>query len=357
MGSGSLLFRYFDAKEFTMSNKIIFPSALIFVFLVSLACSVSGGEESLEPATATPDTQATVDAAIAATATAQAAFQDQVDTAVEATITAMPPPQDHSEVSEEELATQIDQAVDEAAAASEQASTAAAEASSDGAISQEEYEELAQYVSDLEYAIALAEELIYAYYDLYGELASETLYLLEELEGDLDELAAVATELVEALIAVEDALGAGLEVAVEVIEQLESGAANLEDKLTNLPGKSDNWLQALGAELEARSDNFTDFEPTEIAGNRKDALLSAFDYIDAVRDSFADSKFTLSELSNIAQLGANAQASLEAQGGPQLQKLGDNINDITSQLARGQMPQAMEGLGQLEGALGQRPSR
>ncbi|MEA3396073.1 MAG: hypothetical protein U9R05_01245 [Chloroflexota bacterium] len=55
-----------------------------------------------------------------------------------------------------------------------------------------------------------------------------------------------------------------------------------------------------------------------------------------------------------AQLGANASAGLNAHGGPQLRQFSGSINDITGQLARGQMP---HNLGNLERALGSRPSR
>ena len=87
------------------------------------------------------------------------------------------------------------------------------------------------------------------------------------------------------------------------------------------------------------------------------ALQVAFDYVDAVRQSLADRSISPEEMANIAQLGANAAASLEARGGAALQRLSGSINDITGQLARGQVPQAQAGLGSLESALGSRPSR
>ena len=73
--------------------------------------------------------------------------------------------------------------------------------------------------------------------------------------------------------------------------------------------------------------------------------------------SLADNTISSAELANIAQLGANASASLNAQGGPQLQQLSGSINDITAQLARGQAPQAQANLGNLEASLGSLPSK
>jgi hypothetical protein len=70
-----------------------------------------------------------------------------------------------------------------------------------------------------------------------------------------------------------------------------------------------------------------------------------------------DQKISPQELAAIAQLGANAAAGLQNNGGPKLQGLSANINDITGQLARGQVPQAAAGLGALEGALGKRPGK
>jgi hypothetical protein len=70
-----------------------------------------------------------------------------------------------------------------------------------------------------------------------------------------------------------------------------------------------------------------------------------------------DDRISQTELADIAQLGANASAGLNAHGGPQLQRLAGSINDITGQIARGQMPQARANVGNLEASLGTRSSR
>ena len=82
----------------------------------------------------------------------------------------------------------------------------------------------------------------------------------------------------------------------------------------------------------------------------------AFQYVDTVREGLVDGKITQLELTNIAQLGANAGTGLKTHGSPQLQELSRSIDTITAQLARGQVPQAKAGVGNLEAALGDRPS-
>ncbi len=341
-----------------MYRKLVFWLIILLMFVSISACGAVGG--GAEP---TPDTQATIDAAIAGTATAQTEMDAQIEAAVEATVTAMPAEEPsneelaeaYGELSEEELALLIEDHVDETMAASEQVNTVTAEATADGTITQEEYDEIETYVYEMEEAIELTEELIYAYYGIYGELAMETLYLLEALEDDLVVLAEVAVEMVELLIEVEGALGAGGEVALEVIEQLDTAIQTAEEKLPELQAKRETWMVDHQVEIEARIAELQTLVPTEVAGNRREALLSAFDYVDAVRNGLADRQLNLTELRNIAQLGVNAQAGLDQFGGPKLNDVSGNIGNITNQLARGQNTSALSGLGQLEGALGARP--
>ncbi|MBC8505217.1 MAG: hypothetical protein ISR58_03075 [Anaerolineales bacterium] len=325
--------------------------------IVSLTLVISGCDAPIE--TPAVDAEATIGASKSLTATAEAAFQEAVDEAVHATVTAMPTPDlaEYSDVSEEELAEEVDTAVNEAENASEQASDAVDEAAADGTITQEEIDEIEALLNDLEYAIALANELIYAYYGIYGELATETLYLLQAIEEDLDELAAFAIEMVELALMVEDALMQGLEVATEVVDQLVGVAGNLDDKVASLLEKRGTWKDALSGDLENRVADILNIAANQVAGDRKDAILSAFDFVDSVRNALGDGALSNSELLDIGQLSANARASIDAAGGPLLQSRSGEIGDITSQLARGQLPQAQSGLGALEGALGSRPSR
>ena len=340
-----------------MKDNLFSKTILLLVGVVILALGITGCDVPAE--TQPPNAEATISASKSLTATAEVAFQEAVDEAVEATVTAIPTPDlaVYSYVSEEELASDIDTAVYEAEIASEQTSSAVDEAAADGTITQEEYDEIYALIADLEYAIALADELIYAYYGVYGELAAETLYLLESLEDDLDELAAFAAEMLDLAIQIEDAFAQGVEVAAEVIDQLGNAAGNVDDNIAALAEKRNAWQEGLAADWENRIAAILDMTPNQIADNRKDALLSAFDFVDSVREALGDGKFTFNELTNVGQLGANARAGLDAVGGPLLQGRSSEIGSLTSQLARGQVPQARSGLGSLEGALGSRPSR
>ena len=85
-------------------------------------------------------------------------------------------------MTEEELAALIDAAVAEAVAASEETATATTAATADDTLTQEEIETIEIYLSGADEAIAYAEELIEAYYGLYGELALETIELLIAIE-------------------------------------------------------------------------------------------------------------------------------------------------------------------------------
>jgi hypothetical protein len=330
-------------------------SLSILLLIMGFSLAACGGAGNNEPK---PDTQATIDAAIAATATTQADIDAQVEAAVEATVTAMPTvddPADYGELSEEELALLIEGHVDDTMVAAEDLNTYTAETTSDGEITLEEAEDIDVYIADLEDAITETEELIYLYNDVYGELATETLYLLSEVEDDLQELAEVAVVMVELLIEVEEALAGGAEVAVEVIQQLDAAVVTVQEKLPELQAKRDAWMTGHQTEIETLILEFQNLVPAEVAGNRREALLSAFDYVDAVRSGLEDRQLNLTELRNIAQLGANAQAGLDQYGGPKLNDVSGNIGNITNQLARGQNSLALGGLGQLEGALGARP--
>jgi len=336
---------------------------LVIVLLVSVAIAC-GGTASLNT---TPDTQSTVDAAIAATGTAQANLQATIDAAIAATATSMAaeatsvpsptPSVEYVTLTEEELAALIDQAVSDATVATQECTTATTAATADDTVTQEEVDMMEVYVMVADETIAYAEELIYAYYDLYGELATETLVLLQAIEEDLSTLAGEAEAIYDVLQEATVILEQGLTLAEETITQLETAAQAAGDKAAAIQTQNQEWFQNRQAELENRAATALSTQAHNVAGDRKSALLSAFDYIDAVRAGLDDNKISPAELAHIAQLGANASAGLNAHGGPQLQQFSGSINDITGQLARGQMPQAQANLGNLERSLGSRPSR
>jgi hypothetical protein len=251
----------------------------------------------------------------------------------------------------------IDQAAAEAATATGECADAATQASADGTVTQEEVVTVQVYLVDAEQAIAYAEELVTTYYGLYGELASETLVLLQAIESDLAALAQNTAAIAAALGEINATLEKGLTLAEESIAQLQVTAQAANQQVVQAQAQREAWHQALQTEIEARATAALAVPPSEVATDRLGALRSAFDYVDAVRAALADDALSAAELTDIAQRGANARASLEAQGGPRLNQATATIDQVTAQLARGQVPQAQANLEALETSLGDRPRR
>ncbi len=328
----------------------------------------------------TPDVDATVAAALSATGTAQAGLQQTVNAAVQGTQSSVPTPNtqqtieaavratldaaptptpsaEYVALSEEDLAALVDEAVSEATASSVASSAAVAEASADDELTAEEIDELLLLVEETQEAVAYAEELLTAYESLYGELAAETVAVLEAMEEDLAIIAAYIEDMAAVLDTMDSALEQGLALAEGAVVRLESVARAAGLKSLELQQQAQEWIGQLPAVLESRSTAALAVQPASIPADRAAAVQSALDYVDAVRQALVDSKLTAQELADIAQLGANAGAGLQAHGGPALQGLAASLNAITAQLARGQVPQAQAALGALEAALGARPAR
>lgn len=314
---------------------------------------------------------ATADAAAEATKAAEADLAAAVDAAVEATSTAEagltatasvaaqePPPVvpteapptptvDTSTLSEEELAALIDAAVAEAVAATEEATTAVNAAASDGTVTVDETVTVEVVLAGAEEAIALAEELIVAYYDIYGAYASETMGTLEEIEEDLNTIA----EGIELMMQI---VQQGGEITSVAIEQILAAVEAADISAAEIQAQSEGWLGALQAELENRAAAALAVQPTEIATDRQGAIQSTLQYVETVRSSLADNVISPGELPAIYLAGANASAGLKAQGGPQLQNLAGSVDALTTQIARGQLPQAKGSLGALEASVPRR---
>ncbi len=339
-------------------KRITYFGLILSVLLVGIVgCGRSG-----PLATPTPNAQATINAAVNATMTAQASTQSAIDAAVHATLTAVaaqvtPTPQVETvTLTEEELAAMIDTAVAEAATATAASAAASEQATADGTVTQEEVITVQVEVVGAEEAIAYAEELLTMYDYVYGELATETLVLLQAVEADLAAMAQSTAEVAAALEDIATALEQGVALADETITQLENAAQAAGAKAAQIQAQNQAWYTALAAELETRAATFLDVAPNAVATDRLGAIQDTFYYLDSVRGALDDSKLSAAELSTIAQLGANAAAGLQSQGGPQLQALAGTVNQITEQLARGQLPQARANLVALEQGLGERPT-
>jgi hypothetical protein len=258
-------------------------------------------------------------------------------------------------MTEEELEAMIDQAVNEAVAATEQASAATSDVTADDTVTYDEAEAVEVYVAGAEQAIAYADELIGVYYDLYGELAVETIELLLAVEDDLEEMATAMIEIAELLIAIEDDLAQGLALAAETVLQLENAAQQAVTNLAQIQSQVGTWAQNLPVERENRAAAIANIQPDNVPADRLATLASGFQFVDQVRAALGDHKLSRDELDIIGQLSANLSAGLSAHGGLQLQGLSGKVSEITGQLARGQVPQARKGLGDFEASLGQRP--
>ena len=333
-------------NQMTMVLSVVLSVSLLFG-----ACSPAP-QAARQP---TADIQATVDAGIAATAAAQAALQATVDQAVVATITAMPtatlPAPD--ELSEEELAAMVDDAVNQALAASEQANTSTTSTTSaDDMLTEEELAMLYSYYgvseTEIEYALELAE----MYLELYYDLGSETVALLDEVVNDLETLYTATEDAMALLDTLEQAAAGGGQVSPEQIAELMQYSDQIMQVKDSLQGNSSAWLAQLQGDLSTRAQEYLNMQPNDVAGNRVGAIRMAGDYVNSVRSALADGLLDKNEMQGIAQLGANVTASFNNLNLSDGAKINSSINDITGQLARGQLPQASANLGNLEGLLG-----
>ncbi len=331
-------------------NKKALPTLVTFLISAIFLVACGGGAEP----TLSVDDQ--VMTAVAATATAQAVMDGAIADAVAATVVAMPPTPtpgptvDYYELSEEELATLIDEAVEEAVVATEASSSATTQATSDGTMTSEEVYETVEYVYDAEAAIYYAEELIAAYYDLYGAYAEDALIILAAIEEDLSAMIVVLEEVNSLLVQ-------GAEVASVAIDQLNEAATSMTTHIAESQADRDQFLEQVKTNLQDRENTFANIAPTEIAGDLDGTLNQLHDYLDSVKAAFGDRKIDSNEMLQIAQLGANAQASIFANGGPQLQGLSGTIDGLTRQLSRGEWPQAGRSLGGFEASIPSRPTR
>jgi murein L,D-transpeptidase YcbB/YkuD len=365
-------------KELSDMNHKLIPVFIIFLLVcMSIACGNSTTSNlSTAPVipTATIDAQATIEAAIAATSAAQANLQATVDASIAATNSAaLPTPTNTSEVaativippvppvdemtlSEEELQAMIDQAVEEAVAASTQASTSTTQYAADDDLTYDELEAMYVYLDAAEQALAYADDLIQAYYNIYGDLAYETVDYLLQVENDLEDIASSLETMSDAVGVAEAAIQQGAAIASETIEQLATTAQAVQSHLPETQALESGWSQHANFDRENRISQLAQIQPDSVPTDLTSTLREAFTFVDTVRAALEDNKLGRDELNIIAQLGANVSAGFNKHGGVKMQGLSGRTTEITGQLARGQFPQARNGLGSFESSLGQRPA-
>jgi len=326
------------------NRKTHFLAVLTILAVAALACgqTTDNVNRTFTPIPPTEDIQATVNAGIQATMQTEANMQATIDAAVSATVTASQV--QATQLSEEEMANEIDQTVDEVVVLADNVVVTTAEIASDGTITYDEYAELEELLVDAAVLVDYAEYWIDTYYWLYGDLAEETLALLEELEDTL----LLTEEYMDDILAI---LEMGSEAANQALNTLEQLSQNVDTATSQFEGKSDEWVSQVQTLLETRAANSLNVPANQIPADRAAAIAAALDYAQTVRGALADNVISSGELQNIAQLGANAVSGLQAQGGPALSNLADAINAMTTQAAKGQFFQVANGLGALEAAI------
>jgi hypothetical protein len=322
----------------------------------------------------TVDTSATVNAAVQATHAAQASLNATVEAAVKATSAAMQPtaastgaaasksatPKPASAtatpipsatyvtMTEEELAALINQAVQEAVAATTTATTATTTYSADGTLTAQEVQALQTSVATAQSEISQALALAQAYYDLYSQIATESLATLQAIEQDLNSMAASMNSMAASLQQISQTLAQGLTLAQSTITQLQATAQKAATTAQNAQTKAKTFNNAVKTELDKLATTALSTKPTNIPTDLRSTAQSVNTYIETVRSALGDSKVTKIELSSISVAGANAVAGLNAHGGAQFQGLASAINSTTSQIARGETQKAKTSLGGLE---------
>ena len=329
---------------------------ILITLLVLSACGM--------PA-ATPSTEDAISTAIAGTQQAQALAQATVNAAALTAIPATPtsgPTVEYVALTEEELAALIDQAVAEAIAATEQTATAVTTSTSDDLVTSEEVVYVYDYYYTAEYYVEYAEELLNEYYNLYAELAEEMIVELNSIEAELAQMNDTLSSIDSSLQQISSTLEQGLAVAEETINQLETAAQSAQTNAQELKAQAQDMMSQLQLDQEGRLQDLSQIQPNQIPTDRLSSLQTAFEFLDAANLAMGDNKLSRAELTNLAQLGANAQAGFQnfggnggIAGGPDLSQFTGSFNQITTQLARGQMPQARGSLDTFERSLGDRP--
>ena len=319
-----------------------------YILLVTLTAAALSGCSML-PGNQEVDVQATVDAAVMATDMAETAMQATIEGAVQATVVAMPTPTpppdvDAMTVTEEELAKMIDEAVAEAVTVSEETYSTTTQATSDGTITEEELAYMMLYYSEIDQAIYYAEELMGAYYALYGDLAYETIELLTAIEEDLSNMAQYTDEMLAIL-------EQGAEYASQSIEQLNETMAAVEQHAGMVQENLPQWQGQVQTDIQTRISEAMATPPQNIATELPDMLAQLETFTGGIRQGFEDGKISQAELDQIAGFGANLKASLNNSGLPALQGLVGQVDTLTAQLAGGQWPQVRSGLMDFEGQI------
>ncbi len=323
---------------------------------------------------AQPSQTDAVNTAVAGTQMAQALAQATLNafalTSMPAAPAAAPatptpgPSVEYVTLTEEELAALIEEAVDEAVTATEATTTAVNATTYDDAVTTEEVTYVYEYYYYADYYVEYAEELLAQYYALYGELAYEMLAEMNAIQTELNQVNATLSSIDQSLQEISSTLSQGLSLAQETIDQLENAALQAQSHAQALQSQAQDMLSVLQADQQGRINQLSQVQPNSIPTDRIAALQTSFQFIDTARAALGDNKLSRDELMNIAQIGANAQAGFQQFGGAggigangiDLTQFTAKFSEITTQFARGQVPQGRANLDGFERSLGDRPS-
>ncbi|MFN8399688.1 MAG: hypothetical protein U0X74_06725 [Anaerolineales bacterium] len=291
---------------------------------------------------------------------AQATVNSTVLTAMPATPTAGPTIE-YTTMTEEELAALIDQAVAEAIAATEQTSTAVYTTTSDDTVTTDEVTYVYSYYYYADYYVDYAEQLMAEYYNLYSDLAYEMIDEMNAIEAELNQMNDTLSSIDQSLQQISSTLEQGLALAEETITQLETAAQTAQTNAQELKAQAQDMMTVLQADQQGRLNQIGQIQPNNIPTDKLSALQTAFSFVDFANQALSDNKLTRDELTNLMQLGKNAQAGFQQFGGadglgPDVTQFSGKFDEIGQQFARGEISRGRENLHSFEGSLGNRPS-
>jgi hypothetical protein len=253
---------------------------------------------------------------------------------------------DYYVLSEEELAALIDESINDTLTASKWVTNMTADYVANGVLMEEELELILSACNYFDEMYFEFEEILTAYYTLYGEYAPEAMAALEEIDSYL-------TNIDDNVTNIEMILEQGAAQATAAIEQLNQFTQSITGDLNSALDKAEGWLSQVQSEMEQLLQDLLNLSPQNIAQDRRGALQSLLLYADSLHTALDDEFVSADELLLIAQQGADAVASLKAVGGAQLDALADQVTNMTNLIVSGQIPALMS---QLEGFLNSLPA-
>ena len=324
---------------------IVLAVALLAVAGTVVAMGARSGNEQAGAAPTTAVVAGETTAVVAGETTSTSAKSTMVTAAAPATtMTTI----DADSASEEELAQAISDAMEDTNAAVEELTVAVEESTADGTVTEAEAVQVEVSLANSEEIVAYTDELAQTYTAVYGDYAGETIATLETMEEDLDTIA-TSTETIATI------LEQGSETAVAAVTQVEHAAATAGSSAMEAQTQAAGWTETLDQLRGQREQQALDLPPSEIPSDPAAAIASARSYVDTVSGALIDGVVSGSELSSVAQAGANASAGLQAQGG-RMGEFSTQLNALTAQLARGEVPQAGRTLPSLESSIRSLPS-